>query len=102
MLDPRQARLLAPAGLVVFAIAFFAVLVTSDRSPGGDRATTTARPAQRGKPPPRPRRTYRVRPGDTLGAISERTNVSSQRLQELNPSLDPQLLVPGQRLKLRP
>jgi LysM repeat protein len=102
MLDPRQARLLAPAGLVVFAIAFFVVLVTSDRSPSGDRAVGTTRPAQRAKPPPRPRRTYRVRPGDTLGEISVRTRLSPERLQELNPSVDPQVLVPGQRLKLRP
>lgn len=101
MLEPSQARLLAPAGLTVFAIAFFAVVVTSDRSPGPDRAST-ARPAQRAKPAPRPRRTYRVRPGDTLGEISDRTRVSTDRLQELNPSMDPQLLVPGQRLKLRP
>ena len=102
MLDPRQARLLAPAGLVVFAIAFFVVLVTSDRSPSGHRPASTTRPAQRATPPPRPRRTYRVRPGDTLGEIADRTRVSTERLQELNPSIDPQVLVPGQRLKLRP
>ena len=102
MLDPRQARLLAPAGLVVFAIAFFAVLVTSDRSPGGDRAVSTTPTTQRARPAPRPRRTYRLRPGDTLGEIADRTRVSSERLQELNPNVDPEVLVPGQRLKLRP
>ena len=35
------------------------------------------------------------RTGDTLGAIAERTGVPVERLQELNPSLDPQALVSG-------
>ena len=38
---------------------------------------------------------------DTLGLISEKTGVSVERLQELNPELDPQNLIVGQRVKLR-
>jgi LysM repeat protein len=44
--------------------------------------------------------TYRVRPGDTLGTISERTGVSVEDLQELNPDIDPQTLTVGQRIQL--
>jgi LysM repeat protein len=42
-----------------------------------------------------------VKTGDTLGSIAERTGVDVETLQELNPDLDPQALVSGQRIKLR-
>jgi LysM repeat protein len=47
------------------------------------------------------RKTYRVRSGDTLGAIAERVDVPVDRLLELNPDVDPQSLRAGQRLRLR-
>lgn len=100
------ARLLAPIALVVFAIAFFAILLSSGggsssgstkerpaASTSAGRTTTTPRPAT--KP------SYTVRTGDTLASISEKTGVPVQRLQELNPQLDPQALVSGQKIKLR-
>ena len=45
--------------------------------------------------------TYTVKTGDTLGAIAEKTGTDVERLQELNPELDPQALVAGQKIKLR-
>ena len=39
--------------------------------------------------------------GDTLAGIAEKTGVTVERLQELNPDLDPQALVAGQKIKLR-
>ena len=39
--------------------------------------------------------------GDTLGGISEKTGVPVEQLLELNPNLDPQALVSGQKIKLR-
>ncbi len=47
------------------------------------------------------RKTYIVRSGDTLSAISIDTGVSIARIQALNPNVDVQALQPGQRLKLR-
>ena len=47
------------------------------------------------------RRTYTIKPGDTLGAIAIKTGVSVTTLEDLNPGLDPQGLVAGQKLKLR-
>ena len=44
---------------------------------------------------------YDVKPGESLSAISERTGVPVDQLAELNPSIDPLALVPGQRLRLR-
>jgi LysM repeat protein len=42
-----------------------------------------------------------VKPGDSFGSIAERTGVPIERLEELNPDVDPQALVVGQRLRLR-
>lgn len=47
------------------------------------------------------RKTYRVKPGDTLGSIAEANGLSIEELQELNPDVDPQSLTVGQRLRLR-
>ena len=42
-----------------------------------------------------------VRSGDTLGKISEETGVDIDTLIQLNPDLDPQALLEGQRIALR-
>jgi hypothetical protein len=42
-----------------------------------------------------------VHPGDTLGAISLKTGIDVTALQTLNPDLDPQTLIEGQRIALR-
>ena len=39
--------------------------------------------------------------GDNLGSIAEKTQVPIETLQELNPELDPQALVSGQKIKLK-
>ena len=50
----------------------------------------------------RPQRTfYRVRLNDTLGLIAEQTGVPVEQLEALNPELDPQNLIVGQRIRLR-
>jgi teichoic acid transport system ATP-binding protein len=101
------ARLLAPTALALFALAVAVVIMTSnasDEAGGRDAASerTSARePATNRRGPRRERATYTVKIGDTLGAIAEQTGVSVERLQELNPDLDPQALVSGQRIKLR-
>lgn len=41
-----------------------------------------------------------VRPGDTLGAISLKTGIDVTTLQALNPDVDPQTLIEGQRIAL--
>jgi Tfp pilus assembly protein FimV len=91
-----SARLLAPLALVVFTIAFLGVVFTSraGRQAANQRERTTTAP--------RPQRTfYTVKVGDTLGGIAETTGVPVETLLELNPELDPQALVSGQRIRLR-
>lgn len=102
------ARLLAPVALVVLALAVLLIVLSS--SGGGEEApkragTTDDSPATTTSPSaakrPRARSNYTVKRGDTLGSISENTGIEVERLQELNPQLDPQALVAGQKIKLR-
>lgn len=44
---------------------------------------------------------YTIEQGDLLSTISEETGVSVEKLLELNPDVDPQTLVAGQKLKLK-
>ena len=43
-----------------------------------------------------------MKPGDTLTVIADKTGVSLETIQRLNPDVDPQALQTGQRLKLSP
>jgi LysM repeat protein len=107
---PRQspARLIAPVALVasLAAVALVVSSSTGNDDNGGDSgsATRTAEPTapQERREPQRPQRTfYRVRLNDTLGLIAERTGVPVEQLEALNPELDPQNLIVGQRIRLR-
>jgi LysM repeat protein len=42
-----------------------------------------------------------VHAGDTLGAISLKTGIDEDAIRALNPDLDPQTLIEGQRIALR-
>lgn len=106
------ARLLAPIALVLFAVAFLAVL-SSGGGGGGEREQEAASPAASAQPTtttkkPTQRessssaRSYTVKPGDTPSSIAEDAGVSLQRLLELNPEIDPNTLRPGDKLKLGP
>ena len=102
----RVSHLLAPLALLVFVIVFASILLNSEALKGDDggEATTTAGQQTETETTPRkqPKRPfYIVKLNDTLEAISEKTGVPVQRIQELNPEADPQALVAGQRLRLR-
>ena len=102
-------RFVAPLAIIVFVIAFLIVLSSSGGSGNSSGGNTAGSSATSTAPPPasRPRsrfahrRSYTVRTGDTLGAIAIKTGVSVTTLEDLNPGLDPQGLVAGQKLKLR-
>jgi hypothetical protein len=120
MSAPRQTstRLLAPAALAVFAVVFLIVVIASlggdDKSSAPERPIATStrdrdaaarrrarRRAERNAPISGNPRFYRVRAGDNLALIAERTGISLEELRALNPTLDPQGLVTGQRIRLR-
>lgn len=80
------------------------LVVSGSRSDGGGDDTTTAagqRTTTTKTTPRKQRASYTVKTGDTLGAIAEKTGLTVERLQQLNPELDPQALVSGQKIKLR-
>jgi hypothetical protein len=103
------ARFLAPLALLAVAAAFALVILSftsNEDSDGGEGRTAT----EAGEPSPREnarqrrrqrRPFYRVKLNDTLGLIAQKTGVGVEQLQVLNPELDPQNLVVGQRIKLR-
>jgi LysM repeat protein len=108
-------RLIAPAALIAFGIALMIVVATggghhkgstnqptrAERRDLGLRASGNRKPNQ-APPKPNPQQAeYVVQTGDTLGSIASKTGVSVDKLQQLNPHLDPQALVSGQRIKLR-
>ena len=99
-----QARYLAPIALVVVTIVL--IVVVANSGGGGSSHSSKSPPAaarQAAARSARPTRNkYIVKPGDSLLAIAQKTGVPTDALQRLNPDIDPQVLVPGQRLKLRP
>jgi LysM repeat protein len=103
MADRNPARVAAPLALFAAAVAIVVVVQASgssspSRAPSATRPAVT-RPAQHVRPTPR---VYVVKPGDTLTVIGDKTNVSLETIQRLNPDVDPNALQTGQRLKLVP
>ncbi len=115
LFDRVPLRMLAPASLALFALVLLVVVIaslggdgSSSDSHGGDSRTTSERTTPtRTTTQPKPdgaalgRRVYVVKPGDSLVQIAQQTEVPIERLIALNPSVDPQALVTGQRIKLR-
>ena len=105
------ARLLAPLALIAFTVAVLAVVMgsgvvgddSSSKETGAtgvtattERTTTAGQKKQRRTPA-----TYTIKANDTLSAIAIKNGTTVARLLELNPELDPQGLVAGQKIKLR-
>jgi LysM domain-containing protein len=93
--------------LVVTLVAVAIVFSNSTGDDGGDNGsanrTAEPRPRQEERQQQRrpQRRFYRVRLNDTLSLIAEQTGVPVEQLEALNPELDAQNLIVGQRIRLR-
>jgi LysM domain len=105
---PRTlARLLAPLALVAVAGAVGYVVSTSngsgDDGDGNAERGVEQRPREDAQQQRRRRQRafYSVKLNDTLGLIAQKTDIPVERLEELNPELDPQNLIVGQRIRLR-
>ena len=115
-IDPQ--RYVLPALLAVLFLGAFLILVTSGGSdePAGAvdqpaRSTTTTKKSagrtsatsRTASPTPNAgKRFVKVKAGDTPTSIGAAAGISADRLLELNPSVDPGSLKPGQTLKLAP
>ena len=101
------ARLLAPVALLAAGVAVLVVIQSTTDSDGSKGGTASKTTTEQGTTPDNTQKQRRVRPtytvklNDTLGLISEKTGVSVERLETLNPELDPQNLIVGQKIKLR-
>jgi LysM repeat protein len=102
MVGRNPARYLAPIALA--ATVAGAYLIVNDHVGGGSAKHAVAQPD---KGTSRLRRryarttSYTVHPGDNLIRIAAKTGVSLATLEQLNPSLDPNTLQAGQRIRLR-
>lgn len=100
--NSQFARLLAVLALIGTILI---VIVAISGATGGDDDGTTkkANPGkqQQANRPKTNAKTYEVEEGDNLITISQKTGISVQRLEKLNPDLDPQALQLGQEIKLR-
>jgi len=65
--------------------------------PAATSTTPTTTSPKRKKSP----RSYTIKANDTLSGIAVRFGLTVEELQALNPQLDPQSLVAGQKIKLR-
>jgi LysM repeat protein len=95
-------RLLAPVALVAVLVA---VIVVTNSDLGKHHAASA--PPRVQAPAVFHRSTpttsyYVIKAGDSLSAISAKTGVSLPQLEALNPSVDPNALQTGRRLRLRP
>jgi len=102
MAGRSPARFLAPLALVAVVVALYLVLTdpgskTDTERTGGSQPSATATKTPKAK---RKRKVYVVKPGDTPSGIAAKTGVSLEQLEKANPKLDPQLLAPGQRIRL--
>jgi LysM repeat protein len=104
------ARLVAPLALIAFAVAVAAMVLgsgvvgdddTDDSARTSDLPAATERTTTSGRQAKRQPATYTIKANDTLSGIAAEYGTTVDRLQELNPELDPQGLVAGQKIKLR-
>ena len=103
------ARILALAALIGAGLAVYTVVTSetgddepaAERKAGGGNAGGQSGGQSGGADRQPARKVYVVQEGDTLTVIARQNGVSVARIERLNPDVDPQALIPGQKLKLR-
>jgi LysM repeat protein len=107
---------LGPLALIVVLVAFLAIVTSSGDSGGSSSSSdesatttstetsTTTKAATKAKVKAKKKAagaTYTVQVGDTLGGIADKTGVPLERIEELNPNVDPHSMNAGQEIKLK-
>jgi hypothetical protein len=103
MVARNLARFLAPIALVVTLVGAYLVVHHNEtnKHTASTQPSRTARARTAAQRRYARRRFYVVQPGDILSKISSKTGVSLPRIEALNPTLDPNSLQAGQKLRLR-
>ncbi len=112
-IDPQ--RFVLPGLLTLLILGAFFIIVTNgggedpveavERPVRTSTSTTASRTGSTATAPAVPAasgRFVKVQPGDTPTSIADRSGISTEKLLDLNPSIDPDSLKPGQNLKLVP
>jgi LysM repeat protein len=96
------ARVLATIALGAAVVVLVATIAISLGGDSGDSGRTPAGEVTAKRPGGKEvAAAYVVQNGDTLTAIAHKTGVSVARILELNPDVDPQILISGEKLRLR-
>jgi LysM repeat protein len=86
-------------GFVILVAVVSAALSGGDSNSGGGSSSGKVAPQHPGgKDVPK---AYVIQNGDTLTAIAHQTGVPVVTIEKLNPEVDPQILISGEKLKLR-
>lgn len=110
------ARFLAPLALIAVVVTFVSIVDGSGRNGGSASPNPSASTTKTSKAAGSKRGTakttttkavsgsnasYTVQVGDTLGGIADKTGVPLDRIQTLNPNVDPHAMTAGQKIKLK-
>jgi LysM repeat protein len=96
------ARVIATIALAAAALVLVVTIATSLDGDSNDSGKTPAGEVTTKRPGGvEVAAAYVVQNGDTLTSIAHKTGVSVARIQELNPGVDPQILISGEKLQLR-
>ena len=103
MVARKPGRYLAPVALIAVAVAVLLIVLGRGQSHHAAAATTSppAHQATVATHGARKKAFYVIKPGDSLSRISVKTGVPIATLEALNPSIDPNALQTGQRIRLR-
>ena len=96
---------LVTCAVAVYAVVDNTLLKNDSSSKKGNETTQRSTPSKtttRETSATKRRRSYTVKSGDTLSAISVKTGVSLATIERLNPKLDADTLHAGQKVRLAP
>lgn len=77
------------------------VIATALGGSGSGGGSSRSEQVKQGHPEVHTPKTYEVQSGDTLTSIAHKNGVPVARILRLNPGVDPQILISGEKLKLR-
>jgi hypothetical protein len=107
-MNKRSSAAARAVAVVALVGGFLLVAVIVATSLGGGGGSDAGGRAGSGHPAGRSRghsgsisKAYVVQGGDTLTSIAHKTGVPVTRIQALNPGIDPQILITGEKLRLR-
>lgn len=93
------------AAVTALVVAFVIAIVAIGGALGGGSNGSDHKPGKASHRASQPKRNvpavYEVKSGDTLISIAHHNGVTVHRIEALNPEVDPQILIAGEKLKLK-